>query len=122
MCGGGVSSLPPPARRVPVPVPVPGILEPGKLPSLCGLGMYREVLSVSGLGGKARFLPDLTYAWYRAWWWGVVRCRLGFMPLFGVIIRWVEAGWKGGGGGWGCHSGKYMERSDIPPPSGEEGG
>lgn len=38
--------LPPPARRVPVPVPVPGILEPGKLPSLCGLGMYREVLSV----------------------------------------------------------------------------
>lgn len=51
----------PPARRVPVPVSVPGILEPGKLPThVCVLGMYKEVLSVSGRGGKR---PDLTYAW-----------------------------------------------------------
>lgn len=90
--GGGVSSFPPPTRRVPVPVPVPGILEPGKLP-LCACLECAEELSVSGLGGKATSPTHGSDTGGGC----VMRCRFGFMPLFGVIIRWVEAGWRGGG-------------------------
>lgn len=43
----------PPARRVPVPVPVPGILEPGKLPLCACLECRNYPSRDSGLGGKA---------------------------------------------------------------------
>lgn len=49
----------------------------------------------------------------RALPFGIYAFIWGYYPVGGSRLE------RGGGG---CHSGKYMERSDIPPPSGEEGG